>query len=264
MEENQISLKVLGNCATQTRDHETTSFLVSTKTEKILIDCGPGIIKQLLNSGERVTDISAIIITHCHADHTASYPYLLFSINLARSVAQDRRFEKIPVIALTSVHEGLSSTLKTQYPLEGLEEKLVSKHIFTGNESFKIGDVIIKPFDSFHLVPSIGLVIEYAGKRVSITSDTLYNEELPQRVFCSDLLVHEAFCIEKMTGIAKASGHATAKEAGMTAKLAKAKKLLLAHPLSIMLRNPDVLISEAAELYKGDIILPKEMDVFTV
>lgn len=264
MDASQICLKVLGNCATQTKDHETTSFLISAGAEKILIDCGPGIVKQLLNSGESITDITAIVITHCHADHTSSYPYLLFSINLARSMMQDRQFAKIPVIALRSVHEGISSMLKTQYPIEGLEEKLVSQYIFTGNESFDIGGVIIKPFNSFHSVPSIGLVIEYAGKRVSFTSDTLYNEELSKYVVGSDLLVHEAFCVEQMAGVAKATGHATAKEAGMTARLANAKKLILAHPLIMMWKIPDTLISEAAKNYKGEIVLPKEMDVFSV
>lgn len=73
MNSNQIEVKVLGNCATQTGAHETTSFLVIAGEKRILIDCGPGIVKQLQIANENITDISAIIITHCHADHTASY-----------------------------------------------------------------------------------------------------------------------------------------------------------------------------------------------
>ncbi len=264
MSANQFSVKVLGNCATQTSTRETTSFLVCVGSEKILFDCGPGIVKQLQLAKVSLIDITGIVITHCHADHTASYPYLLFSVNLARSMYNNRLFGKIPVIALESVHNGISAMLSTQYPIEGLEEKLVDKCVYNKEEFFQIGDVVIRPFNSFHNVPSIGAVFEYAGKKLSFTSDTLYSNKLSKFVVNSDLLVHEAFCDEKLAGVAKKTGHSTAREAGMTAKNANVKALVLTHPLAVTWNYPDVLVSDAAENYKGQIYLPKEMDELEV
>lgn len=100
-----MNLTILGNCATQTLEHETTSFLLDTGEKKILIDCGPSTVRQLQKAGVSPLDISAIIITHCHADHTAGYPYLLFLYR--PQISFPLSFHKIPKLSQTLILCGL-------------------------------------------------------------------------------------------------------------------------------------------------------------
>jgi len=257
-----MKLTVLGNCATQTQDHETTSFLLDTGEKKILVDCGPSTVRQLQRAGVSPLDISAIIITHCHADHTAGYPYLLFTINLARMMSGSKTLDKIPVIALRSVYNGITETLNIQYPVEQLGEKLVEPYIVEDKTEtlFFIDKCKIELFTTYHTVPSIGVRIENEGTSITFSGDTLYNNEIAHHAKNSNVLVHEAFCTENSANMAKNSGHSTACEAGRVAREAGVEMLLLCHPLAVMWNEEDNLIDEARKEFAGEVLLLKELE----
>lgn len=257
-----MKLTVLGNCATQTIEHETTSFLLDVEDKKILIDCGPSTVRQLQKAGVSPLDISAIIITHCHADHTAGYPYLLFTINLARMMSNYKTSSKIPVIALRSVYNGITETLNIQYPVEQLGEKLVEPYIVEdkGESIFLFNKFHIKLFPTFHTVPSIGARIEGEGTNITFSGDTLFNPEITRYAKKSNVLVHEAFCTENSAHVAKSSGHSTAREAGMVAHEAGVDTLVLCHPLATIWNEENKLIDEARKEFQGKVLLLKELE----
>lgn len=260
-----MKITVLGNCATQTLDRETTAYLVSDGNTNILLDCGPGIYKQFLRTGLSPLDISAVILTHCHADHTAGYPYLLFSISCSRIWATDKNFSKVPLYALQSVYDGVSKTISTQYPTEHLENIYDYVSIpDTAESTFCVGDFSLTFFKVFHTVPTVGVRFTHENKSATFSSDTVYNESIANHAMDTDILFHEAFNTEIRRQVAKSSGHTTAIEAGQIASLAHAKKLALCHPLAMELANPGELISEARSTYSGEIILPNDLDVITV
>lgn len=257
-----MKLVVLGNCATQTLDHETTSFLLDTGEKKILIDCGPSTVRQLQKAGVSPLDISAIIITHCHADHTAGYPYLLFTINLARIMSGAKSSEKISVIALKSVYKGITETLNTQYPVEQLGEKLVEPYIVEdkSDTSFFIDKCKIELFSTYHTVPSIGARIECGETSITFSGDTLFNKEIALHAKNSSVLVHEAFCTENSVNLARNSGHSTARDAGIVAREADVETLILCHPLAVMWNEESNLIDDARREFAGRVLLPKEIE----
>ncbi|MCI9538946.1 MAG: MBL fold metallo-hydrolase [Eubacterium sp.] len=257
-----MNLTILGNCATQTLEHETTSFLLDTGEKKILIDCGPSTVRQLQKAGVSPLDISAIIITHCHADHTAGYPYLLFTINLARMMSGTEVSDKISVIALKSVYNGIAETLNTQYPVEQLGEKLVEPYIVEDktNTSFFIDKCKIELFSTYHTVPSIGARIENKETSITFSGDTLFHHEIAQHAKNSNVLVHEAFCTENSADMARNSGHSTAREAGIIAREAGVEKLVLCHPLAVMWNDENNLIGDARREFAGKVLLPREFE----
>ena len=261
-----MKITVLGNCATQTKEHETTSFVVDVNEKKILIDCGISTVRQLQCADISFLDISAIVLTHCHADHIAGYPYLLFSIDLARKLSADRKFDNIPVIALNSVLQGITQTLDIQYPVEKLGEGLVDLYAVNDDcESLlEVGEVLIKTFPTHHSVPSIGVKIEYEDTSISFSGDTVYDKNMLKYIGGSKVLIHEAFCLEDSIDIAKQTGHSTAREAGMIARDANVKKLVLCHPLAVIWKEPSSLMDEAKKEFKGEVILPKELDIIYV
>lgn len=55
----------------------SSSMLIN---DDILLDCGNGIYKALLNNNVDITKIHYIVITHLHGDHVFDIPFLLFGI----------------------------------------------------------------------------------------------------------------------------------------------------------------------------------------
>ncbi|MBT4100494.1 MAG: MBL fold metallo-hydrolase, partial [Gemmatimonadetes bacterium] len=53
-----------------------SSYLLQTGEQTLLIDCGPGSVRRLLEAGIQTTDIDALLLTHLHYDHCVDYGYL--------------------------------------------------------------------------------------------------------------------------------------------------------------------------------------------
>jgi len=259
-----MKLTVLGNCAAQTLEHDTTSFVISHNGKHILVDCGPSVIKQLLKANIAPQDISAVILTHCHGDHIAGYPYYLFMVNAARLMGKDTSNRKIPVIALPSLLNTADQLVNLQYPVEKLNKHLVEKRPLQndGNDLIEIESFSIKTFPTNHVVPSIGIFVEGDGKVIAYSGDTQYSELVEKSVKGCSLLIHDAFCTEQFAEMAKDFGHSTALEAGKVAQNSGADKLILCHPLAFVWANPQSLIDEAKSIFSGEVLLPKDFDVF--
>ncbi len=64
------------------RNH--SSFLIKESDEYLLIDCGDGISKALMQSNINFNSISSLIITHLHADHYAGIASLVTQMKLIK------------------------------------------------------------------------------------------------------------------------------------------------------------------------------------
>lgn len=79
-------------------------------------------------------------------------------------------------------------------------------------------------------------------------SDTKYNTTIPKYISGVNLVYHEATFYNSMQQLASEKFHSTASDAAKTAKLAKAKQLLLGH-FSARLNDLDILKNEATIIF---------------
>jgi ribonuclease Z len=100
------------------------------------------------------------------------------------------------------------------------------------------------------------------ARSLAYCSDTLYFPELASYVHGADLLYHEATFLQDLEEDAHAKGHATAREAAMTAKAAGVGKLIMGHFSS---RYPDVSAheEEAREIFPNS-FAAKDLWTFSV
>jgi ribonuclease Z len=78
-----MKIKFLGTGSGQTslnRFH--SSFLISSSKHKLLVDCGDGISKAILNQKIDFNSTDSILISHFHADHFSGLPSLLTQMKL--------------------------------------------------------------------------------------------------------------------------------------------------------------------------------------
>jgi ribonuclease Z len=65
------------------RGQTNASYLVRAGGAAVLIDCGPAVLQQLAAVGRTPGDVTHVVITHRHGDHTLGYP--LFMLWWART-----------------------------------------------------------------------------------------------------------------------------------------------------------------------------------
>lgn len=64
-----------------------SSVLIKSEKTCLLIDIGPGTLRQITKTGLSCTMIDYILLSHFHPDHTADVIYFLFTIkNIAPSL----------------------------------------------------------------------------------------------------------------------------------------------------------------------------------
>ena len=241
-----MELTLLGTgCPSVDHKRFGPSNLVTTKTAKILIDCGSGITQRLHELKISSADIDALFFTHLHSDHAVDLYQLIISswhsyrikpwkiygpkgtkkfVNKIMNAWADERKLRISYEARASAKA---------FDIEVIEFKTL------GN--FKIRDLNIKYFEVDHkpVKYAYGFCFIYKNKKLTISGDTRPCENLMKYAQKSDVLLHEVFIEGEILEINKMrtqktihnvqSYHTTSSQVGKVAFIARAKKLVLTH-----------------------------------
>lgn len=146
------------------------SYFLFNENEGLLIDAGVGIRtlkKHFSNNGLSLSQISAVLITHDHADH----------IKAVGNLANDYN---IPIYATQAVHEGIVRNYCVSVKPSKEQIKYIEKNV-----TFKLSNIEITPFEvphdsnenvgysiqcddvSFCLITDCGCVEDYFSEYVS-------------------------------------------------------------------------------------------------
>ena len=241
-----MELTLLGTgCPSVDHKRLGPSNLVSTKTAKILVDCGSGITQRLHELKVSSADIDALLFTHLHSDHAVDLYQLIISswhsyrikpwkiygpkgtkkfVNKIMDAWADERKLRISYEARASVKA---------FDIDVVEFKSL------GN--LKIKDIKIKYFEVDHkpVKYAYGFSFTNKNKKLTISGDTKPCENLMKYAQKSDVLLHEVFIEGEIKEINKMrtqktlhnvqSYHTTSSEVGKVAFIAQVKNLVLTH-----------------------------------
>ena len=234
-------LHLLGTGSAFSEPHRTTTMLaVEDDSELILIDCGGDAVQRLLQVGVDLSKLSALIITHEHADHVGGFPLLMEKLWLSG------RREPLAVYGIPEAIEQ-ARRLHDSFDLTGWYEHGypgVDWREFELGEKVKVLDSAFRIYASpgVHAVPCVGLRLEHlkSGKTITYSCDTEPAQSIADLALGTDILIHEA------TG--EGPGHSSAQSAALVAKNAHAKRLLLVHlPPEARLTEED--LAEARSMF---------------
>ena len=241
-----MELTLLGTgCPSVDHKRFGPSNLISTKTAKILVDCGSGITQRLHELKVSSADIDALLFTHLHSDHAVDLYQLIISswhsyrikpwkiygpkgtkkfVNKTMDAWADERKLRISYEARASVKA---------FDIDVVEFKSL------GN--LKIKDIKIKYFEVDHkpVKYAYGFSFTNKNKKLTISGDTKPCENLMKYAQKSDVLLHEVFIEGEIKEINKMrtqktlhnvqSYHTTSSEVGKVAFIAQVKNLVLTH-----------------------------------
>jgi len=140
-----------GNCA-----------LVASSSTKILVDSGLSgreTFKRLRALGERVEEISAILITHEHSDHVAGLQRLASKL-------------KVPVFLTAPTHHAWNRAMRDD---QGAIPELPKSEHFSAGRGFRVGDIEVMPFTIPHdAADPVAFTFRAEGIKVGFATDLGY------------------------------------------------------------------------------------------
>ncbi|GMA51222.1 hypothetical protein GCM10025857_25790 [Alicyclobacillus contaminans] len=246
-----MKIHVLGYWGTYPAPGEaTTGFLVETDGEKVLLDCGSGVLAQLFKLCG-VESLSAVVVTHHHYDHTADLGVLSYALLKAR--VNQTRTTPLPMYMLEGP-AGLMRDLRT--------EPLADVRRIDATDTVHIGELTLTFAPTVHPVKCLAVRFEHQGKVFVFSADSSVCQPLRTLAHGADLFLCEASMYDGEETVAKRAGHMTAGQAGQLAREAGARRLALTHyPHEGDLER---LVAQATEAFGQPVQRLHTLDVLTV
>lgn len=287
-------LYVLGTASqVPTRHRNHNAFFLRWDKEGILFDPGEGTQRQLILAGLSVSQITRICITHFHGDHCLGLPGVIQRLSLENVPAVSVYFPASGQVYFdrlrrASIFAGLEKL--DVHPIEKsgiiyendeilLEAMALSHEVDCYGYRIKEKDTLRIRKDRLEASGLSGKAVgellktgslEWNGKTISrqelteiregqsfaFVMDTRVCDGAARLAQDADLLCCEATFLSSEAEIAKLSGHMTALEAGILARDAGVRRLVIGH-FSQRYENSELMLEEAKTVH-NDVILAKE------
>ena len=241
-----MKLTLLGTgCPSVDHKRFGPSNLVSTKTSKILVDCGSGITQRLHELEVSSANIDALLFTHLHSDHAVDLYQLIVSSWHSYRIKPwkifgpkgTKKFVK-KIMDAWADERKLRISYESRASAKAFDIQVTE---FKSIGNIKIRDLNIKYFEVDHkpVKFAYGFCFTNKNKKLTISGDTRPCENLMKYAQNSDVLLHEVFIEGEILQINKMrtqktlhnvqSYHTTSSQVGKVAFIARAKKLVLTH-----------------------------------
>jgi ribonuclease BN (tRNA processing enzyme) len=253
-ERTRMNVLILGSgTAIPLQDRASPSIAVMIEGRPILIDIGPGTLRQLARAGIRYEQIERVFLTHFHPDHSADLIHLLFASKNPEVLKRRKPF----VITGPSGMGRWIASLQDVYPdwlslppeIMGIEELGMGRNVQRDYGDFT---VITTPTD--HTPSSLAYRIEARdGKALVYSGDTGFCDEVVELAKGADLLILESSFPDGN----EVKGHLTPSLAGRMAALAGVERLVLIHFYPECLRTD--VAAQCRKTYTGELMLGEDL-----
>jgi ribonuclease BN (tRNA processing enzyme) len=219
-----VRLTVVGSGTSQPQAETPASgLLIETETTALLVDCGQGIIRELLTIRDP-RELDAIVIGHMHADHyidLVSLRYLLPWEGVAG--------EHLPLLVPPGGKARIDALATAISERANFFDDAYSVLEYDPAHRLHVGDLTISFVAGQHYVPAWGCVVtDPTGASIAITGDTGPNAAFAASARGADLFVAEATLTSAEFDDPR-RGHLTPEEALEMADQAGARSVVLVH-----------------------------------
>lgn len=254
--------------------------------QMLAFDTGPGSTRQLMLTGLNLTSITALFLTHYHSDHISDLGEMM--LQHWGNAGATKPLDIYGPPGVEEVVDGFLTAYRLDrgYRIDHHGEDVMPPSGFGGVANtfdlgtdlmssdvvYEAGDVQVIAFNVIHppVVPAVGYRVNYKGRSVMITGDTIYSDSLIQHAMGADLMVSDSLNHKMSQMVADAGdemdnnltsvtediqeSHIRPEEAALVAKEAGVNKLLITHvlpPVPKQLTNP--FLRDARDVFDGEV-----------
>jgi ribonuclease Z len=173
------------------------SILVEAGREKLIFDVGRGAMQRLFQVGVSYADITSVLLTHLHSDHTVGLPDLWLTGWLVSRRAKP--LELWGPAGTRKMAAGLRSAYGFDLDIRVRNDKVPAEggrlvaHDIAEQVVFDRNGVKVTAFlvDHGPVRPALGYRVDAGGHSVVLSGDTRYSPNLIAHAKDADLLIHE-------------------------------------------------------------------------
>ena len=218
--------------------------------EDKLLDVGFGVLTNLIRSGKKLDSINDLYISHTHSDHIGDFTGLVWAM------AMEGRTKPLRVVSSTST----GTTLERILDLQSTPHAWVKFDIsFVRPE-----EVSVKSVTTVHDPENLAYRFQTDRGDLVYIGDTARSEKISEFAKGCDLLIHDSTYLDGQESLAVLTQHSTAREAANTAKLAKARRLVLTHFSPGNQGAERRYLAQASSAFDGRIVAAKDHQILTV
>lgn len=223
-----------------------TSSLLELGGRRIVVDCGLGVSRGLVDTDLRLGELDLIFITHLHSDHVLELGPLLHT---AWTAGLKTKVELFGPPGISEYWNGFLASMRYDIELRIEDEgrpdlrDLVHLQEFSEGEIFSRDGLTVTALRVDHppVTECFALKIESGGRSVVFSSDTCHFPPLAEFAAGADILVHEAMLAAGVDALVRRTGngarlkehlvasHTMAEDAGRIAAEAGVGHLVLHH-----------------------------------
>ena len=267
-----------GGPAVRTGSSLPTSNLIVLNGQLMVLDCGLGVTKGLIDQGIQLRNLSLIFISHLHSDH---YLELGPLIHTAWTAGLKTKVDIYGPAGIDDYWVGFLASMKADIDLRIEDEgrpdlrDLVEIQVIDAGHVMEREGVSVSAIRTEHppLIDTFALSFKTSQAHVVFSGDTARLEALEGFARGADLLIHEAMLESALPALMARIGngseklmehllrsHTFAHDAAITAANAGAKRLVLSH--LIPSDDPDYGLKDWEEAcaghYEGELIVGQD------
>jgi ribonuclease BN (tRNA processing enzyme) len=251
-DKTKITILGSGTCV-PSLERSSAAVLVTTGESRILLDLGDGTLRRLLEAGHRVGDISHVLITHFHPDHTGALASFLFSNKYPEPATRRGPLTLMGGPGFVDFFRRFGHVYGRwiELPPEKIRLKEVDPMAADGID---FGDFHLSWAPVNHNPESLAYRIrDEAGKSMVYSGDTDESESLKRLAKGADLLI----CESALPDALKVPGHLSPALAGGIAADARVGKLVLTHFYPEC--DTADMAGECRRTYDGPLVLAEDL-----
>ena len=255
------------------------SLAIIVNNISYIVDCGPGVVRRAAQAKElgfpslEAAQLKTLFITHLHSDHTAGIADIILT-----PAVLDRN-------APINIYGPAGTKKMTHHIMEAYKEDIliringlekgdaiaykVNTHEIKEGEIYKDSNIIVTAFNVKHgqWENAFGFVFQTKDKKIVISGDCTYSENLIKYAKGCDILVHEVYSdagLKKRTQRWQdyhSAFHTSTYQLAAIANQVKPKLLILNHQLTFG-TSLQSLLEEVKSKYTGAVVNGADLDVY--
>lgn len=255
---NSLALTILGSgTAVPTADRGAASYLVTTGSESLMLDCGPGSTRRLPLAGIELIDIDHLLISHFHVDHVCDLAAFLFGSRIP-GYQRTKPLKLIGPVGLKTHYNRLVDLFGQWLLSPDYQMEIIELDTAQGAATIELASVRVTAQTVAHSNPAIGYRLESGGRVLTYSGDTDYCETIVDLCQGADLAILECSTPDGQ----KIPKHLTPGLAGQIATEAGVAQLVLSHFYPMC--QPAEILAQCQRCYQGKISLAMDLMSYTV
>lgn len=278
-QKDRVELQVLGSGGPELDDgRASSSYLVWLDGRaRALVDLGPGSSVNFGQAGGHLEDISVMMLTHLHVDHSAELPAFVKGafftqrqndLTLLGPAGNDLMPSMEQFVSRLFGNEGAFSYLSNYVDPKQLSAfKLNAKSVGLDLKEvtyYPVGREMILSAIPVHHGPiaAVAWRVDVAGCAITFSGDMNNDyQTLEKLALDSDILVMHNAVPESAKGVA-AHLHMTPSQIGQIAELAKVKQLVMSHRMKRTIGKESDAEQKIKQSYQGPVLFADDLDRF--